>query len=210
MKDNQYIAIVGDLVKSRKTPDREGLQKKLLTTLKYINREFALDFYAPFKITRGDEIAGVILSSKNLYSIISTLKNLIFPYFIRVVVKSGILNTGLSSKDAAIIDGPAFKAADDLLRKIKKEDNYFFLDLDTKERDEAITFIVNLIEEIKKKWTLRQKETIELYKKLHTQEKVAKKLGITQQGVAKILKRANFDKIAIAEQWINKRFQVYN
>ncbi|MDH5186984.1 MAG: SatD family protein [Nitrospirota bacterium] len=194
------VVVLGDMVKSAKTKERDELQKHLIYVCKIINKNFSPEIYAPFKITRGDEVAGVLNKPEKSYKIIFTFRDLLFPYSIRFVVVYGELTAGLETKDVSIIDGPAFTIANDKLQESKRKDHFILFLLYENYLDRTMTILSDLSHWIRMGWTLRQRKAIELYLKLGTQEKVARKLGITQQNVAKLLKSANFEKVKEAEE----------
>jgi hypothetical protein len=204
-----YIVLVGDIVKSGKAKNRQRLQHKLIAACRLINRDFKSVLYAPLKITRGDEIAGVLLDHKPLYQIFERLNDILLPNFIRIALVRGRLTAGLETKDAAIIDGPAFRDADTLLHAAKKKNSLIEINLGNPLFDETITLVFNLVWEIKKRWTPRQRTILTLWAKLGTQAKAAKKAGISQPVVAKTLKRMQWEQVRNAESLTNKLFEAY-
>jgi hypothetical protein len=108
----KFLVILGDLVRSRFIKDRGELQSEILSSLKRINRDFKEDIWAPLKITRGDEISGVLLTVKNLIKILTPIVDSVAPNMMRFVVAKGPLSAGVSTRDASLIDGPAFHLAE--------------------------------------------------------------------------------------------------
>jgi len=201
--EQDFIILVGDLIRSTTVSDRDKLQKQLIKGYEEINSLFKDDIYAPIKITKGDEIAAVLTKPNNLYNLADHLLERIHPQRMRFVFVKGKLTTSIETKDAAIIDGPGFNLADELLYQAKKKRLDFVFRLGDPFFDRILNSLTNLIVEFKHGWTETQRRVIKLYKELQNQEKVAKTLGVTQQNIAKILKNTNWKKIQEAEETIN-------
>ncbi len=206
----KLIVLVADLIGSSTLIRRDLSQKKLVETYLRINEIYSKDFFAPIKITRGDEIAGVLQRMDNLFRIADSLNEMIYPLKLRFIFVKDVLTAGLDTRDAAIIDGPAFKKAGELLPKAKIEKKDFIFCLGNPILDEVLTALSNLISEIKNSWTENQKQVVRLYRELHRQSKVAVKLKVTQQNIAKVLKSVNWPKVLEAEEALNRLLRGYN
>ncbi|MFQ6002611.1 MAG: SatD family protein [Candidatus Zixiibacteriota bacterium] len=202
----EFIVMIGDLKGSTgiETKDRKILQRKLVSTYKKANISFKRDLYAPIKITLGDEIACVLTSPTNLYRIAVHLLNGIYPHQMRFVFVRGRVTAGLETKDVAIIDGPVFKKAGQYLSLVKRAKTDFIFDLGNPAKDEVLNSLGNLIVEIKHNWTETQRKVAKLYSELKNQVKVARKLKVSQQNVAKTLKSISWGKVYQAENTMNK------
>lgn len=202
--------MVADIVGSTAISHWDISQRKLVEIYHQINGIYRKDFYAPIKITRGDEIAGVLQRTDNLYRIADSVLEMIHPLNLRFVFVKGILTAGLDTKDAAIIDGPAFKIAGELLLKVKMEKKDFIFCLGNPILDEILTTLSNLLSGIKKDWTENQRKVVRLYHEFQSQSEVAKKLRVTQQNIAKILKSVNWLNVQEAEEALNRLLKSYN
>lgn len=206
----KLIVLVADLIGSSSISHRDLSQRRLVEAYQRINESYTKDFFAPIKITRGDEIAGVLQRTDNLYRIADSINEMVYPFRLRFVFVKGVLTAGLDTRDAAIIDGPAFKNAGELLPKAKMEKKDFIFCLGNPILDEVLTALSNLISEIKNSWTENQKQVVRLYRELHSQSKVAVKLKVTQQNIAKVLKSVNWLKVQEAEEALNRLLKGYN
>jgi hypothetical protein len=200
----EFIVIIGDLKGSSEVKDRKVLQKQLVSTYKSANTSFKRDIYAPFKITLGDEIACILISPANLYRIAVHLLDGIYPYHMRFVFVKGQLTAGLETKDVAMIDGPAFKKAGQHLSLAKRAKTDFVFDLGNPAKDEVLNSLANLIIETKHEWTENQRKVAKLYVELKNQKRVAKKMKVSQQNIAKTLKSISWKKVCQAEETMNK------
>ena len=206
----RLIVLLADLIGSSAISHRDVSQRKLVETYLHINEIYRKDFYAPIKITRGDEIAGVLYRMDNLYRIADSLNEMIYPLHLRFVFVRGVLTAGLDTKDAAIIDGPAFKIAGEVLLKAKMEKKGFVFCLGNPILDQVLTALSNLLSGIKKDWTENQRKVVRLYRKFQSQSEVAKKLRVTQQNIAKILKSVAWSEVQEAEEALNRLLKSYN
>ena len=206
----QYVAILGDVVGSKKIEDREDFQNRLQKACDRVNQAFAKDIYAKIKITKGvDEISGILTKIANVYQMINMISEDIYPNLMRFTVVYGPLDTALESKDAAKIDGVAFHKAAELILHLKKTTEFVIVDIGDLLIDRLLISQMNLVAFLKRMWTKRQFEVVNLYEKLGNQEEVAKRLKITQQTVSRIISTANYDEISKAEQSINDALKEY-
>jgi hypothetical protein len=115
-----FTVIIGDLVRSRRLRDRVAFSRKISSSIAKTNDLFKNDLYAPLVITRGiDEFSGILYSPSKAYRIYQELSMHLYPGLIRIAVVTGTLDVRVRSKNARMIDGPAFHLASDLVRKAK-------------------------------------------------------------------------------------------
>ncbi|WP_457556084.1 SatD family protein [Candidatus Pyrohabitans sp.] len=203
--------MLGDVVSSRRLVDRREFQNKLEKTCEEINKVYAEDIYADFKILKGtDEIAGVLSDLSNIYKIVSTIQEQLYPNYMRFAVVLDHIDTALESRDAALMDGPAFHKASDIMNKLKKSKLMFDMSVSDKIIDTAISGQINLILLLKKNWSPKQRLIVGEYEKTKNQSKIAKKLGITQQAVSKILGRSMWKEIKMIESKLNQILRSYS
>ncbi len=210
MRKRLYV-VLGDVVSSRRLVDRREFQNKLEKTCEEINKAYAEDIYAEFKILKGtDEIAGVLSDLSNIYKIVSTIEEQLYPNYMRFAVVLDHIDTALESRDAALMDGPAFHKASDIMNKLKKSKLMFDMSVSDKLIDTAISGQINLILLLKKNWSPKQRLIVGEYEKTKNQSKIAKKLGITQQAVSKILGRSMWKEIKTIEGKLNQILRSYS
>ena len=206
----EYFAIVGDVVSSKKIEERDAFQSRLQKACDQVNATFADGIYAQIKITKGiDEISGILTKIENAYSITNVIFESIYPNLMRFAIVHGVLDTALESRDATKIDGPAFHKAAELIAQLKKTKNLVKVQIYDELIDRLLNLQINSVFLLKKKWTKRQFEVAILYKNLRNQKEVAKRLGIKQQTVSRIVKSANYDEILESEQSINEILKEY-
>lgn len=209
--EKKLFVIQGDVIDSRKINDRDSFQEKVEKACEYVNLNFRKDIYGDLKIIKGiDEIEGVLNKISNIYKIITTIQNFIFPYKIRFTVVYGIINTALGSEHVEKMDGPAIHKATDRIMELKKSKFLFNIDTGNDIIDPLLNGQINLLMFYKAKWTEREKQTAECYTEHRKQNMVAKELSTTQQNVSDLLRRSNWKEINLIEKELNHVLEHYN
>ncbi|MDO9517151.1 MAG: SatD family protein [Methanosarcinaceae archaeon] len=203
MKEKFYV-LLGDVISSRRISDRERFQNEFEEVLEKINTVYVEDIFANFKILKGiDEIGGVLSTMSNVYKIINEILEQLHPNRIRFVLIFDYIDIGLETFDISKMDGPVFHKASDTLSTLKKSKLMFEMSISDKMIDTAITGQINLILLTKKNWSLKQHQIVREYKRTNNQDDVAKKLGITQQAVSKTLNKIMWKEIYLIEKKLN-------
>ncbi len=205
----RYAIIVGDVVKSGKIIDRTQYWEMLQKVTNKVNKNYREEFYAPMTILKGDEVSAVLNDLSSVYNIMRDFQELFYPYQIRFASVYGNVDVALDTKNASLIDGPAFWKANDCLEDIKKEKRYFKFEFGSESTDAMLTTIANLVTHIKNSWSKSEKEIIDLYEKTKKQEDVAKKYNVSQQAVSNALKRSNWQIVRESEEIIIKVLKTY-
>jgi hypothetical protein len=203
MKQMLYV-VLGDVVASRKIEDKEASQRKLEKACLEVNRNFAEDIYADFKILKGiDEIEGVLLNIASVYKIMDTMLEQFYPHSMRFVLVLDYIDTAVESREVSRMDGPAFHRASDLMKDMKGSRLMFRMSIGDEIMDKTVAGEVNLIFLLKKGWSPGQCRILREYGKMGTQNMAAKALDITQQAVSKALNRSMWKEISSIEDDLN-------
>jgi hypothetical protein len=197
-----YIAVIGDIIKSKKIIDRNEVQSKLRTVLDKINKKYAGEIASNFMITLGDEFQGLLKCGKNAVRMISEIEIAMLPVQLRFGIGIGKIDTEINSNIPFGADGPAYhnarKMIDELKIKEKKyATNYSNIMIcsqgDNEQIDMLLNTILSLCSTLKARWTPRQTEIIGCFiASDKNQYKAAGKLGITQSSVNKALNNSNY------------------
>ncbi|MFH0809880.1 MAG: SatD family protein [Pseudomonadota bacterium] len=184
-----FYVMLGDVVSSRliKSP-REDFQARLENFCQVVNATFAPSVYGPFKILKGaDEVGGVLTSVGCAYGLISLMLERLCPHLIRWVLTGGIIDTAVGTHDVAKMDGPAFHKAAELMSRLKRTQLLFDMSAGDDLLDQAVAGQINLLLLLKGRWSERQRRVAIEYDKAGSQHEVAQRLGISQQAVSKTL-----------------------
>lgn len=182
-----YCAIVGDINRSRELPGRRRIQRLFLRAIDTLNAEFkehvASDFR--FRVSEGDAFEGLLTTPAESYRCARRLVEVMSPVMFSIGIGIGGVATELS-RSVDVVDGEAFhraRAAFALAKKMRQEIMFDF--------DSSAAALVNALAGlIEKEWyrlTVRQREIIRCMNDLGSQERVAKKLKISQPAVSKVL-----------------------
>ncbi len=196
--------MLGDVVASRKIENKEAFQRKLEKVCLKVNKNFAEDIYADFKILKGiDEIEGVLLNIASIYKIMDTMLDQFYPHSMRFTLVLDYIDTAVESREVSKMDGPAFHRASDLMKDMKGSRLMFRMSIGDEIMDKAVAGEINLLFLLKKGWSPGQRRILRECRKTGTQNRVAKALGITQQAVSKALNRSMWKEISSIEDDLN-------
>lgn len=211
--NRNYIAIIGDIIDSRKMTNREQSQKQFIEAMSKINKTYSDDIASKFLITLGDSFQGLLLNANNILNIIDGIETLMAPYKLRFAIGIGRINTSIKVEDSSLIDGPAYynarTAMDDFKGKSKINSN-ILIHSKNKTLDDLINSSLSLLFLLKSSWTEKQKQVVYLsLSRDKTQVQIAEKLNIKQPSVNERLKSANYDIYVESFKNINKAFELY-
>jgi len=116
-----YCAIIGDIVNSKKIPNRQEIQDLFARVLMEINIEFYNDIASNFTITLGDEFQGLISKPSLSYKIIKIIKQKMSPIELVFGVGIGEMKTAIRRDISIGSDGPAYHYARNMVEKAKKK-----------------------------------------------------------------------------------------
>ena len=211
---NPYIAIIGDIKKSKSIEDRKKIQNKLNNILNEINKIFSNSISSNFTITLGDEFQGLLHSGEHVMDIIQYIKKEAYPTKIRFGVGIGTITTDINTMISIGADGPAYYKARESIEQLKilekkKESSYsdvqIKIDGDNNLQELLLNSILKLMYCIEKEWTEKQREVVNyiLFEK-KTQIKTAKYFNVSQSNIQQILSKTHFYAYRDAFDSVNK------
>jgi len=197
-----YIAIIGDIKKSRELKDRDNVQEKLKETLKIINGKYEKDISSKFLITLGDEFQGLLHVGHHVLSIIEEIQRALYPVKIRFGVGVGNIVTDINPDMALGADGPGYYKAREAINFLKQNEQKkkshasdIRIEADG-ENDTTIILlntILSLLSVIKESWSDRQREIIwDVLTHQDGQRKSAERLHIAQSSIQRGLMKGNY------------------
>ena len=197
----KFYVLLGDVIHSRRITDRDDFQRRIEKTCQIVNTLYSGDTYADFKILKGiDEIGGVLTSMSKTYEIITTILEEIYPNLMRFVLVFDYIDTAVATRDITKMDGPAFHKASDMIYKLKGSKLVCDISANDKMIDTIIAGQINSILLMKINWSVRQHQVVKEYERTMNQSKVAENFGMTQQAVSKILNRSMWREIKQIEE----------
>ena len=208
-----YIAIIGDIIGSKKLSDRNIIQKQLNETLNNVNIIYNKYISSIFMITLGDEFQGLLKYGSPICEIIDKIERDVYPIELRFGIGVGEITTTIDFNSSLGADGPAYyfarKVINDLkLNEKKKMMPKSSIGIEIENNITATALINSIFSQntiIKSRWTKRQKEILNvLLNSNGTQNSVALKLGINQSNVQKAIQASGYYTYKHAQQVVDK------
>lgn len=199
---NAYVAIIGDIVGSKKIRNRNKTQQELKQVLENINLKYEEDIASNFMITLGDEFQGLLKYGRNTVDIMIKIESALWPVRLRFGLGAGEICTDIDPAFPLGADGPAYHNARTAIEQLKANDKKYatyrsnikiISEGDNQQVDALLNSIFSLSTALKAKWTTRQKEIIACFLDQNkNQRKTAEKLGIQQSSINRALDNSAF------------------
>lgn len=197
-----YIAIIGDIIESKKLVDRYEWQKKLSTVLESVNTRYTSSISSRFMITLGDEFQGLLHDGSHVMEIIEFIQIEMYPLQIRFGIGIGKIETEINQLIPFGADGSAYHNARKMIDELKKTEKknkasdtniMISSDGDYSETETLLNTILSLCTAIKQRWTDRQREiAFDCLINGENQREAAQRLNISQPAVQKHLASADY------------------
>jgi hypothetical protein len=185
------IAVIGDVVESRRIEQRAKAQDLLQDLLAFYNATFSESILAPFSLSRGDEIQALLVHAAVAPDILwhAAVR---FPHSaIRFGFGVGELSTPLAPLPMQT-DGPAWwaarKAVENAAATRRNGGVWQGFDGD----DQVLTAFGTLLGHVRGRLTQRQRAVLEQLRSGADMVQVAERLGITKQAVSGIVAAAGW------------------
>ncbi len=195
MPERVYLAIIGDVIRSRQVANRASLQARLVDGLERVNVDHQAHLAARFVLTVGDEFQGLLDSSERLVPILATLRTAAHPHELRFGLGIGQLATPLRA-DAIGMDGPCFHRARAAVERA--ESLVTPVEVDTGAPSPMFDVYAILYAALRAGWTERQRQVFDLALAGLSGREIASLLEISPSAVSQHLTAANHDAVAAA------------
>ena len=172
MSETIKIALISDIIASRKMKEREQIQEILTSILNDINIRFKEAIESNLTITLGDEFQGIVNSAEAAFLIIDlislrfqtrTKEEIGEEVTLRWGIGIGRLSTPIKNRKVSIgTDGPAYWHAREAIESVHQYNDYGQLNEKLASDQPEIDFlnsIIRLQNVIKNDWTMSQKQT---------------------------------------------------
>lgn len=204
-----HCVIIGDIKGSRKLARWQDIFKRLETTLKEVNQEFADDILMNFEPTVGDEFQGILINADSAYLISVAIKNRV-PADMYLGI--GIGEVEKLSNENVGMRGTAFYRARSALELCKKRKRGIIIKSSDVPNymEDIINTLLYFINSFEKLWTKRQREIVN-YFRLHpdyTYTQLSRYFKISKQSISQILKAANWNVVSEGELSVNKLLKI--
>ena len=201
-----YLAILGDLVESRRAEDRAGLQRRLKRALRDATARMPEPGFrvAGPEITGGDEFQLLFSagagrpSGCSALAFVRELTEDLRPFRVIFGLGLGEITTGpvTTVREA---DGPCLHRAREALVGAKRSGRWAAVEGLPAGSKEAANALLLLAGETRNAWTDRQVEIVRAYRTRPLRKDVAAALGVSPSVVSESLKAARFDAVREAD-----------
>ena len=193
------IIIIGDVIKSSKRFHRDKWEN-FHQSIETINKIYQNELIIPFTVYSGDSFGAVCKNISSAAEIILTIQDIQEYYKSRFVLIEDEIAYGIDKKSFLTLVGPALWKSEEKLSSIKKSKMFFVADLQNELMTITVNTIMNLILSVKSDWNEQEWEVYRNYNKEVKQKELARKMGITQQYVSKIIKQSRLHLIKESEE----------
>lgn len=200
-----YGVITADLVESRRLTNRALVQRRLLSLIHSLNSEFRRGLVGPFMVTLGDEIQGMLKDLSDLPNAVIRVHEVFHSREITVGVGIGNIATPVA-KRVTEMDGPAFVNSRIAVELAKKEGLEVVVRSGIGRVDDTLNAVYGLLGGIQAGWTDAQWERFNLYRRLGTIDRVARKLKVSKQSISKSLRNTLWYRILDVEERLPSMF----
>ena len=199
-----YVAVKLDVVRSRRVPDRQHLQDRLLAAVEVLNARFPGVIAARFVVTHGDEVQGLLASPcPELVTILEGFYDALHPHRVRAGIGLGELHTRLQPT-AIGMDGPAWHAATDAIDTAARERKFVQFRGFGETQDALYTALLNLLLWQRQRWSPQQRQIIARLGNGTTQAEIARELGVTAAAVSERLQAAGWKHYAEGQRVLQR------
>lgn len=119
----KYVAIMFDIIESRKYYKRYNVQNILMNSVNYLNNIYSYAIKKEVVSSAGDEFQGLFLDLKSAFLYIRKMQILIYPIKIRCGIGYGRIKYDVKEWSSSALDGEAYYLARDAITSIYKEKN---------------------------------------------------------------------------------------
>jgi len=192
------IAVIGDIVDSRRLQNREETQNRLMMVLKKVNNTYSSNLVSAFIVTLGDEFQGVVNS--DALHILDEISMSMHPTKLRFGLGIGTILTQIDRGASIGADGPAYWSAREAIKFAHKDNDYGYSNIhllisenESSEHVQLINEILKLTAIMANNWNPTQIEVMKalldegIWSQDFDQKSIAKKIGRSDSSLTRRL-----------------------
>jgi hypothetical protein len=209
------VALIGDLVGSRRQADRAHQQAELLDAVEAINRSLAPgELASALRVTAGDEVQVLLWAPAAAVEVIRGLSDALHPDGIVFGLGLGPLSTHPSLRppqrvpDVALADGSCLHRARAALERAKGRGAWAETEGLGEAPDAALGALFELMGQIRAGWT-RKQAAYSAAARSRLQKDVAEAFGVSPSVVSESLKAARHDSLERGEEAARRLLSVF-
>jgi hypothetical protein len=186
------IAVIGDIVSSRKIVARGRFDERLRATLESLNLR-RTGMLSPYTLTIGDEIQALFESASGLFHDAVAILSAIHPQKMRFAFAVGSLSTPINPERAIGMDGPAFHHARAGIEQLKQSGYLFTLMGEGIPTLALIQKNLSLLSFQMDKWNATRMHTLALLQQGMPVKEIAARLQVSDKAVYKTIEAGNLE-----------------
>ena len=200
-KNQNYVALIGDLVASRALAPKERaeVQKQFKAVLERVNKDFKSEITSLFLITAGDETQGILKRPDCCYEILRQIQMDLASTEIVFGLGFGTLTTDIGEY-AIGADGPAFHLARQALNEAKGERKAYGKSILREVRLLSEMSLLNTVVDalflsvsvLKSHWTDKQTKILNLLEQHKGPTEIAELLKIPASNVSRTIESSQY------------------
>jgi len=163
---------------------RSRLQQQLEALVAKINHKYADELLSNFSIASGDEIQGLLRTTRKIPELIWDFEEMLPDHQLRTGFGRGPIYTPLRP-DPNKIDGPAFHNAREAINMASKTNKLGGVFVGFNGLDEVLNGMTEMLWFHRTHWTDQQKKVVSMIRDGKSQAQIAAKLHVTRQAVSK-------------------------
>jgi hypothetical protein len=199
--DRRYLAVIGDVARSRSDADRPALQKRLERAVRNINERHRPSIASRAIVTLGDEFQCLLADPGAAPWILMEATLGLDPHAVRFGLGWGPLAT--PRKESAIgMDGPCFHHARNAVGEVKRRGRWARFAGFGPSEDALVNGVFPLLGHAVEGWTSKQREAFDRMwsrpaapSPAVTRAEVARRLGIAPSSLSQRLTAIRFDDV---------------
>jgi hypothetical protein len=199
IEDRRYLAVLGDIKRSRTIIDRELAQRVFLGVIEDINTRLKAELAVPITVSRGDEFQGLLAAPEAVLTVVNAFDSRTNLIAFRYGLGWGPVGTAFRDRTTEM-DGACFQHAYAALERGKKEGRWLTFAGAPADGAQALNAVFRLIQVIRDGWTRKQKAAVTERRVADTLIAAAGKLGIDKSTLSKMLKAAHYAQLLEAEE----------
>jgi len=205
MGNELVTVILGQFIGPIRRVDTDWIYNKAQWLAGHLFRNYREDFYIPPVLRRErGEIFGLLRRPDTSYRVCTMFNEELYPGSIRFAIVRDALDLPGENRPESVLIGHAGEKARQLLGRARSAGWCYVFDLGEEVAfNTVLTEMASLVHTFRNMWSDHQNKVIRLYRELGRQKHVAERLGITQQAVSDILKRAHWKEIKRVESMID-------
>lgn len=188
----KLIALIADIVNSRKIEDRDKFQQKLEDQLRALNKRNA-NLLSPYTLTLGDEFQAVYSKADNLFNDVWEIMSGLYPHKARFALGVGTLTTPVNPKRAIGMDGPAFHFARSGISELKETSYLMKIAGEEIPHLSLLNNCLYLVSQSAANWSANRFQVLTGLLKGWSRKKIAGQLGISTVAVYKNINKGSLD-----------------